>query len=250
MSRVIALFNQSGGVGKSTLTMNLGYHLAQRKHRVLLVDMDPQGSLTLFMGLEPLDLEKTIYNSLIEGISLPIHYDLHGMSLAPTNIHLCSAEMELFMAEMRELRLREVLKPVRKQYDFILVDCPPSLGLLSFIALVASTHVLVPVQTQYKSFVGTELLLDTVIKVKSRINRSLKIAGFVPMMYSARNSQDVRSLQAIQEQMVEYGHVFEPLPRATVFSDASEKHVPLELYSPKHPALVVLQQVAEYMETL
>lgn len=230
--------------------MNLGYHLAQRKHRVLLVDMDPQGSLTLFMGLEPLDLEKTIYNSLIEGSSLPIHYDLHGMSLAPTNIHLCSAEMELFMAEMRELRLREVLKPVRKQYDFILIDCPPSLGLLSFIALVASTHVLVPVQTQYKSFVGTELLLDTVTKVKSRINRSLKIAGFVPMMYSARNSQDVRSLQAIQEQMVEYGHVFEPLPRATVFSDASEKHVPLELYSPKHPALVVLQQVAEYMETL
>jgi chromosome partitioning protein len=152
VSRIIALFNQSGGVGKSTLTMNLGYHLQQRQHRVLLVDMDPQGSLTLFMGLEPSELKETIYDSVIADRPLPVHPNIHGMDLVPANIKLSGAELELVMADMRDIRLQDALKPVQEQYDFILIDCPPSLGLLSYISLVSATHVLVPIQTQYKAF--------------------------------------------------------------------------------------------------
>lgn len=250
MSRVIALFNQSGGVGKSTLTMNLGYHLLERKHRVLLVDMDPQGSLTLFMGLEPSELKETICDSVIADKPLPIHSHSTGMDLAPANIRLSGAELELVMADMRDVRLRDALTPYKTQYDFIIIDCPPSLGLLSYISLVGATHVLVPIQTQYKAFCGTELLLSTVARVKSRANRHLQIAGFIPTMYAKGNLQDARALQAINEQMVQFGQVFPPIPRSTALADAAEAHVPLARYNAKHPAISVLQQVAVALEGL
>ena len=124
-NKVIVLFNQSGGVSKTTLTMNLGYHLQLRKHRVLLVDMDPQGSLTLFMGLEPSELEETIYSSIIEEQPLKIQSCLDGLDLVPANIQLSGAELELVMADMRDIRLEDALKPVKSEYDFILIDCPP-----------------------------------------------------------------------------------------------------------------------------
>jgi chromosome partitioning protein len=198
MSRIIALFNQSGGVGKSTLTMNLGYHLTLQEQRVLLVDMDPQASLTVFMGLEPSELDKTIYEAILIGEPIPIHPSLHNMDLAAANINLSGAELELVVADMRDVRLKVALKPLRKQYDFILVDCPPSLGILSYISLVAATHVLIPIQTQYKALKGTELLLNTITRVRSRANRQLKIAGVIPMMHDARTVQGEMSLQSIK----------------------------------------------------
>ncbi|MGF1490383.1 MAG: ParA family protein, partial [Prochloraceae cyanobacterium] len=166
MSRIITLFNQAGGVGKTTTTQNLGYHLASRKHRVLLVDIDPQGSLTSFMGEEPSELEKTIYNALVpeedEDPSLPIHHNLHNMDLVPANILLANAEQELIFAELRELRLQQVLNPVVDNYDFILIDCTPSLGILSYISLVAATEVLVPIECKYKALKGTDSLIQTI----------------------------------------------------------------------------------------
>lgn len=117
MSKTIALFNQSGGVGKTSLTMNLGYHLAQRQHRVLLIDMDPQASLTTFMGLEPHELERTVYHAIAQDEPLPIHTDLNGTDLTPANIHLSAAEMELVLAEFREIRLKDAIAPVQEQYD-------------------------------------------------------------------------------------------------------------------------------------
>jgi Mrp family chromosome partitioning ATPase len=126
-SRIISLFNQSGGVGKSTLTMNLGYHLALRSHRVLLMDLDPQSSLTTFMGLEPLEIEKTLYDALLGDEPLPIQQDIHGVDLAPANINLSGAELELVTADMREQRMKDAIAPIQEQYDFILIDCPPKL---------------------------------------------------------------------------------------------------------------------------
>ncbi|MRW41178.1 ParA family protein, partial [Staphylococcus aureus] len=136
-------FNQAGGVAKSTLTQNLGYHLAQRNHRVLLVDIDPQATRTTFIGLVPSELEKTIYNALVEDNPPPIHEKIHGMDLAPTNIALSLAEAQLVNADMREFRLKEALEPIKNDYDFIIIDCPPSLGILSNISLVASDYILV-----------------------------------------------------------------------------------------------------------
>jgi chromosome partitioning protein len=121
---------------------------------------------------------------------------------------------------------------------------------LSYISLVASTHVLVPVQTQYKAFLGTELLLNTVSRVRSLPNRHLKIAGFIPTLFDARNTQDERTLKAIQEQLSEVGVVYDPIPRSTAFADASEENVPLALFNPKHPAVALLKKIAKGLEKL
>jgi chromosome partitioning protein len=250
MTRIIALFNQAGGVGKTTLTYNLGYHLKNRQHRVLLVDLDPQASLTTFMGIDPNSLNKTPFDALINEDPLFILKDIQGIDLVPTNITLSAAEIQLVNLDFRELRLKDALDPVKENYDFILIDCPPSLGLLSYASLVAATHVLIPIETHFKAFQGTNLLLQTIARVKKRGNRSLKIAGFVPSRYASANSQDKRTLQAIREQFGQVAPVFAPIPRLTAFVDASEEQVPLALYAPNNPALKVLDQLAIQIEEL
>jgi chromosome partitioning protein len=248
MSRVIALFNQAGGVGKTTLTMNLGYQLQLHGYKVLLIDLDPQASLTSFMGIDPENLDKTLFDALINEEPLFILKNQHGMDLAPTNIDLSIAEIQLVNMEFREVRLKETIDPILNNYDFILIDCPPSLGLLSYSSLVAASHLLIPIETHYKAFQGTNLLLETISKVRKRGNRLLKIAGFVPSRYAASNSQDQRTLKAISEQFSPVATVYDPIPRATAFVDASEQQVPLALYDPKHPVLKILEQLAKKME--
>lgn len=253
MSHVIALFNQSGGVGKTTLTMNLGFQLALRGHQVLLVDMDPQASLTIFMGLDVTELDKTIYNSLISETDepIPIHHALHQMDLSPANILLANAEQELVLADQREVRLKEPLTPLLSDYDFVLIDCPPSLGILSQISLVAATHVLVPIQTQFKALMGTDALLKTLKKVQRKLNKNLKIAGFCPTMYSSGNGLDQRTLEAITEQLSPIGRVFTPLPRATALAEASEYGKPLASSPKKNSSvLAVFDEIATAMEQL
>ena len=248
--RIIALFNQAGGVAKSTLTQNLGYHLAKREHRVLLIDLDPQASLTKFMGLVPSQLQKTIADAIIDEQPLPIHEGIHGMDLVPANRVLSGAEMQLVSAAMRELRLKEAVESVLNEYDFILIDCPPSLGLLSYIALVAATHVLVPVETHLKAFEGTDELLQTITHVKNKANRKITIAGFVPTRYAQQNSADKRALAAIQSQLSAWGRIFPPIPRATAFVDASEERAPLAVFDPKHPVVAILEEITLALEAL
>lgn len=250
MSRIIALFNQSGGVAKTTLTMNLGYHLSQRRSKVLLVDLDPQASLTTFMGLDPEELNPTVYQAIVAEEPLPIHRHIHGMDIAPSNINLSAAELELVSALMREMRLKNALAPILPQYDFILIDCPPSLGILSIISLVAATHVLVPIQTQFKSFQGTDLLLNTVAGLRKAANRNLAIAGFIPTMYDGRTAQESRTLKAINEQLSPLATVYDPIPRTIAFADASEARLPLAVANPKHPAVTVLKKIAKSLEKL
>lgn len=249
-TKVISLFNQAGGVGKTTITLNLGYHLAQRGNKILLVDLDPQASLTLFMGIDPHSLEKTVFDAIVNEEPLFIQKEVHRMDLAPTNINLSVAEIQLVNMDFRELRLKDALEPIRENYDFILIDCPPSLGLLSYISLVAATHVLVPIETHYKAFEGTNLLLQTVARVRKKGNRSLQIAGFVPSRYAATNSQDKRTLNAIEEQFSPVGTVYEPIPRLTAFVDASEQQVPLAVYDARNGAVKILDRLAAKMEKL
>jgi chromosome partitioning protein len=254
VTKIITIYNQAGGVMKSTLTMNVGYHLAQLPHqvpyRVLLVDMDPQASLTIFMGLEPSDLEHTIGDAVLEEKPLPIHRNIHSLDLVPSNLQLSSAEMQLVSVMMRELRLKKVLEAIAPQYDFVLIDAPPSLGILSVLSLVASTHVLIPIQTQYKSFKGTELLLDSLAKVRQYANPTLAIAGVVPTIYAARTVQDESTLQAVQEQLSQITTIFPPIPRSTAFPDATQRNLPLALHAPKHPAVAILTTIAKALETL
>lgn len=235
---------------KTSLTMNLGYHMVQHGRNVLLVDMDPQASLTVFMGLEPADLEQTIANSILNEAPLSIQRNLHGLDLLPSNIMLSAAEMQLTSVMAREWRLKRVLEPILDQYDAILIDSPPSLGILSVLSLVASTHVLIPIQTQYKSYKGTELLLDSIKQVQSYVNSELKIAGVVPTIYASGNAQDKAILAAIREQLGPITMVFPAVPRATAFADASMEHLPLALYSSSHPAVKILETIASQLEIL
>lgn len=251
--RTIAIFNQAGGVGKTTITMNLGYHLAAHSKKVLLVDMDPQASLTNFMGLEVTELKTTIYDALMaEDLEdIKVYSNIHGMDLAPSNITLSNAEQELVLAEQREIRLKEPLSRLENGYDFILIDCPPSLGILSYISLVAATHVLVPIQTQFKSLMGTDFLLSTVSKVKKRLNKNLKFAGFWPTMYSAGNVLDSRTLETITEQLSEVATIFTPLPRATALAEASEYGLPLALAPKKNKQILqIFDEVSTLIEDL
>ena len=251
-THIIALFNQSGGVGKTSLTMNLGYHLTQKKkNRVLLIDMDPQASLTTFMGLEPENITQTIYQAVVGEEDLPVHPELiHGMSFTPANINLSAVELELVAALMREMRLKNALTPVLDKYDYILIDCPPSLGILSVVSLVAATHVLVPIQCQFKSFQGTDLLLKTVARLRKGANPSLAIAGFIPTMYDARTAQESRTYEAIKEQLSPLATVFDPIPKTIAFADASEARLPLAITNPKHPAIRVMKKITSALEKL
>ncbi|MFB2771236.1 ParA family protein [Pelatocladus sp. BLCC-F211] len=250
MSKIIAIFNQAGGVMKTSLTMNLGYQLHLNQRKVLLVDIDPQASLTTFMGLEPHELEAIVGGSILnEETQLPIHHNLHGMDLIPANITLSAVELQLASVMAREVRLHKALEPVLNQYDFILIDCPPSLGVLSILSLSAATHVLIPIQTHFKAFKGTELLLDTIKQVKKHVNPKLAIAGIVPTLYS-NASQDKVILEALQQQLSSLAPVFDPIGRATAFADAAMNRQPLAVYAPKHPAVAVLNKIAQGMEKL
>ena len=250
MTNVIALFNQSGGVGKSTLTMNLGYALAKKKKKVLLIDLDPQASLTTFMGIEPHELETSVYDALVETFRLTILEKIHGMDLAPTNINLSLAEMELVSALNREQRLKQVISPLLPNYDFVLIDCPPSLGILSILALTAATHLLVPIETEFKSYFGTGLLLDTVARIRKHVNPELTFAGFVPMKMDKRRSQHIRTYEQMKTELIKLGTVFPPVPDSTVFPDATEERLPLAIYRPRHPAVKVFNEIAKQLLTL
>ena len=217
---------------------------------MLLVDMDPQASLTVFMGLEPSDLEMTVYDALLGEEPLPILKNIHRMDMTPSNIDLSAAEMQLVSAIMRELRLKKALDPILDDYDFILIDSPPSLGILSVLTLVAATHVLVPIQTQYKSFKGTELLLDSMATVRANANKDLKLAGVIPNIFAARTVQDESTLEALRQQMGAITTVYSPIPRSTAFADASKEHLPLADYNPRHPAVAILDEIAKGLEKL
>jgi len=250
VTKIISLFNQAGGTGKTTLAMNLGYSLAQQGHRVLLVDMDPQSSLTVFMGVQPHELERTIAQSILDREPLSILRDIHQMDLVPSNLTLSAADVKLATAIAKETRLKKALTPIEPEYDFVLIDCPPTLGVLSILSLVASTHILIPMQTQYKSFVGLDLLLGTISELQQEgVAANLKIAGVIPNLHD-RTAQSKEILEAVTEQFSGVAPVFPPISRAVAFADASMQHLPLGLYDPKHPALTVLNTITQGLESL
>jgi chromosome partitioning protein len=190
MGRVIALANQKGGVGKTTTAINLGAALAENGKRVLLVDMDPQGALSVGLGLNPQSLEQTLYTLLMDpkrdADEIVASTKIVGLDLLPSNIDLAAAEVLLVGEVAREQALARVLRPLRKRYDFILTDCPPSLGLLTVNALTAADGVLIPLECEYFALRGMALLMDTISKITERLNPNLEIVGILATMYDAR----------------------------------------------------------------
>lgn len=190
MTRVIAIVNQKGGVGKTTTMVNLADGLAQLGQRVLGIDMDSQGNATSGFGVNPHLMEKTVYDVLVSGVPLRdvlVTTSVEGVHLAPANVSLAGANVELVSAEEREFQLRKALPEIFSHYDFVLIDCPPSLGLLTINGLVAADEVLIPVQTEYYALEGLGQLLNTIQLVQQHIQPSLQILGAVLTMYDKRN---------------------------------------------------------------
>ncbi|MGI8679296.1 MAG: ParA family protein [Jatrophihabitans sp.] len=189
-ARVISLCNQKGGVGKTTSAINLGAALAEVGRRVLLVDFDPQGALSVGLGVQPHQLDLTTYNLLMErGVSIEdtlLKTSVPGLDLLPSNIDLSAAEIQLVTEVAREQSLARAIAPVLGRYDYVLIDCQPSLGLLTVNALTASHGVIVPLECEFFSLRGVALLIDTIEKVQQRLNPALKVDGILATMYDGR----------------------------------------------------------------
>jgi len=189
-ARVIALCNQKGGVGKTTSTINLGAALAEAGRRVLLIDFDPQGALSVGLGVNPHELDLTVYNLLMQrDVSIDevlLKTGVPGLDLLPGNIDLSAAEVQLVSEVAREQTLARVLTPVLGEYDVVLIDCQPSLGLLTVNALAASDGVIIPLECEYFALRGVALLMDTIYRVQERINPRLEVEGILATMYDSR----------------------------------------------------------------
>jgi chromosome partitioning protein len=202
-ARIIAMANQKGGVGKTTTTINLGAALAEYGRKILLVDFDPQGALSVGLGVNPHNLDLSIYNLLMqEEVTIEdilIKTNVAGLHLLPANIDLSAAEIQLVTEVAREMALARLLRPAYKDYDFILIDCQPSLGLLAINALTCAHGVLVPLECEFFSLRGVALLLDTIDKVRERLNFDLELEGILATMYDSRTTHSRQVLQRVVE---------------------------------------------------
>jgi chromosome partitioning protein len=251
-ARVIAMCNQKGGVGKTTTTINLGASLAEFGRKVLLVDFDPQGSLSVGLGLNPHEMDLTVYNLLMErDVALDevvVPSGVPGMDLLPSNIDLSAAEVQLVHEVAREQTLARVLAPAIDQYDVILIDCQPSLGLLTVNALTASDGVIVPLECEYFALRGVALLKQTIDKVRERLNPRLEIDGVLGTMYDGRTLHG----REVMERLVQaWGDtVFHTVIRRTVkFSDATVAGEPITSYASSSTGADAYRQLAKEVLT-
>ena len=234
MGKVISVANQKGGVGKTTTTVNLSTMLAKKGKRVLLIDTDPQGNATSGLGVEK-DVEKSVYDVLVNDTEIEDVYQdtmIKNLKVCPSNINLAGAEVELVSMMSREQRLKEKLIKVKDEFDFILIDCPPSLGLVTLNAFTASDSVLIPVQCEYFALEGLGQLLNTINLVKKHLNKSLYIEGALLTMYDIRtnlSNQVVKEVKKYFDNKV-YKTV---IPRNVKLSEAPSYGMPITLYDPK-----------------
>jgi chromosome partitioning protein len=247
-ARVVSMCNQKGGVGKTTTTINLGAALAEYGRKVLLVDFDPQGSLSVGLGLNPHEMELTVYNLLmqrdvrIEDVVVPTN--VPGMDLLPSNIDLSAAEVQLVHEVAREQTLQRVIGPAIEKYDVILIDCQPSLGLLTVNALTASDGVIVPLECEYFALRGVALLKTTIDKVRERLNPDLEIDGVLGTMFDGRT---LHSREVMQRLVQAWGEkVFHTVIRRTVkFSDSTVAGEPITSYASDSTGADAYRQLAK-----
>jgi chromosome partitioning protein len=243
---VYAFANQKGGVGKTTSAVNLAAYLAAVGRSVLLVDLDPQGNATASLGIDRSVLRRSIHEALVDGAPLaerilPTRWE--GLHLAPAALDLAGAEVGLVSAPEREFRLRRALEEIRSAYAYVLIDCPPSLGLLTLNALVAADALIVPVQCEYLALEGLSRLLQTMTRVRQRFNARLHVRGFLLTMFDARS----RLAQQVVEEVRHHfpGRVFRTvIPRSVRLAEAPSYGLPILAYAPNSPGALAYAALA------
>lgn len=246
MGKIVSVANQKGGVGKTTTSINLSTILAKKGKKVLLIDADPQGNATSGLGIEK-EQQFSVYDVLIEDIEVENTLQttqVKNLDLCPSNINLAGAEVQLVGAENREFRLKSKLENIKDDYDYIIIDCPPSLGLVTLNAFTASDSVLIPIQCEYYALEGLGQLLNTIELVKTHMNKDLKVEGALLTMYDARTNL---SNQVVNEVKKYFGdRVYKNvIPRNVRLSEAPSYGMPISLYDPRSKGAKAYEKFAK-----
>lgn len=247
MVNVISVANQKGGVGKTTTTINLAASIADRGYHVLIVDIDPQGNATSGLGIEKSEIDQDIYNVLIDEI--PIQDTIHHTSvpkldMVPATINLSGAETELISMMARETRLKSAIDAISDEYDFIFIDCPPSLGQLSINAFTASDSILIPVQSEYYAMEGLSQLLNTIRLVQKHFNKDLGVEGVLLTMLDARTNLGAEVVKEVQSYFSK--KVYKTIiPRITKLAEAPSYGQPITEYAPRSRGAKVYDELAK-----
>jgi len=232
LGRIISIANQKGGVGKSTTAINLSSCLGEMGKKVLTIDMDPQGNTTSGMGIEKNEQENTIYELLLSECSVEdciIDLEFEGLSLIPSNVNLAGAEIELIGIENKEFILKNELDRVRDHYDFIIIDCPPSLNMLTINAMTSSDTVLVPIQCEYYALEGLSQLMHTISLVSDRLNPDLEMEGVVFTMYDARTNLSLQVVENVKRNLNQ--NIYKTIiPRNVRLAEAPSHGLPINYY--------------------
>ncbi|MGL5330049.1 MAG: ParA family protein [Peptostreptococcaceae bacterium] len=251
MGKIIAVFNQKGGVGKTTTNVNLSASLGKLGKKILVLDLDPQGNTTSGYGIDKNELENTIYEVMLEGISIKdaiIHTEFENIDIVASATDLAGAEIEISMIENREYILKNAIEEVKEQYEYIFIDCPPSLGMLTINCLTAVDSVLIPIQCEYYALEGVSQLMETIKLVKSRLNPNIDIQGVVLSMFDGRANLSIQVVEEVKKYFK--GSVYTTLiPRNVRLAEAPSHGTPAIYYDAKcRGTLAYLELAEEFIE--
>lgn len=247
MGKIIAVFNQKGGVGKTTTNVNLSASLGKMGKKVLVLDLDPQGNTTSGYGIEKNEVENTIYEVMLEGVSIKdsiIQTEYENIDIVAAASDLAGAEIEISEIEKREFILKDAINKVKDEYDYVFIDCPPSLGMLTINCLTAVDSVLIPIQCEYYALEGVSQLMGTIKLVKSRLNPNLDIQGVVLSMFDGRANLSIQVVEEVKKYFK--GSVYTTLiPRNVRLAEAPSHGMPVIYYDPRCRGSVAYMELAE-----